>query len=91
MDAHKKDRTIRRSVALPESLATEVMAIAMSGTEKNFNRVVLLALSEFVANRKREPFSQAMKQMAEDPAIVTECAAVNREFAEAESDGLRDD
>lgn len=91
MNAHKERRAVRRSVALPESLAAEVMSVAPPGSEKNFNRVVLLALSEFVANRKKEAFALAMERMAADPAIVAECASVNRDFAEAETDGLADD
>jgi len=91
MRAHKKQPIIRRSLAIPESLAAEVMSLAPKGSEKNFNRLVLLALSEFVANRKKEAFAQAMEQMAADPAIVAESAAINRDFAEAEADGLPDD
>jgi hypothetical protein len=91
MNKHKERRTVRRSVALPESLATEAMSVAPTGSEKNFNQVVLLALSEFVANRKKEAFAQAMERMAADPAIIAECAAVNRDFAVAETDGLPDD
>lgn len=91
MNKHKERRTVRRSVALPESLATEAMSVAPAGSEKNFNQVVLLALSEFVANRKKEAFAQIMERMAADPAIIAECAAINRDFAEAETDGLPDD
>lgn len=91
MSAHKERRTIRRSVALPRSLATEAMAVAPKGAEKNFNQVVFLALSEFVANRKKEAFAREMERMAADPAIVAECAAVNRDFLETETDGLLND
>ncbi|RJQ27157.1 hypothetical protein C4565_05505 [Candidatus Parcubacteria bacterium] len=91
MNAHKERRTVRRSVALPESLANEAMSVAPPGSEKNFNQVVLLALSEFVSNRKKEAFAQAMERMAADPAIISECAAVSRDFAGTETDGLPDD
>jgi hypothetical protein len=59
MKAHKKSKSIRRSVALPESLATEAMAVAPDEPKKNFNRIVVLALTEFVAARKREAFAKS--------------------------------
>jgi hypothetical protein len=91
MKAHTRGGTIRRSVALPETLASEVMSVAPAGSEKSFNRVVLLALSEFVANRKKQAFAGDMEQMASDPAIRAECNVINRDFSEAETDGLSDD
>jgi hypothetical protein len=51
--------SIRRSVALPESLAAEAMAVAPDEPKKNFNRIVVLALTEFVAARKREAFAKS--------------------------------
>lgn len=90
MNAQKERRTLRRSVALPESLATEAMSVAPPGLE-NFNQVVLLALSEFVINRKKEAFAEAMAKMAADPAIITECSAISHSFSETETDGLPDD
>lgn len=59
MKAHKKSKSIRRSVALPESLATEAMAVAPDEPKKNFNRIVVLALTEFVAARKLEAFAKS--------------------------------
>jgi hypothetical protein len=35
-------------------------------------------------------FEEAMAKMGTDPAIRAECAAIAREFAGAEPDGLRD-
>jgi hypothetical protein len=32
-----------------------------------------------------------MAQMAADPAIRAECAAISRDFATTEADGLKDD
>jgi hypothetical protein len=91
MKAHSKRSTIRRSVALPEALASEAMSVAPPGAAKSFNRVVLLALSEFVAKRKKEAFAKAMEQMASDPAVAAECAAISRDFSRAETDGLSND
>lgn len=36
-------------------------------------------------------FEDAMEQMASDPAIRTECAAIGRDFSTAEADGLTSD
>lgn len=36
-------------------------------------------------------FEEAMAQMAADPAIRTECAAIGRDFSTAEADGLTSD
>ncbi len=87
----KKSRTIRRSIAIPEALASDVMSVTPPETGTSFNRVVLLALSEFVANRRKKAFAGDMQQMASDPAIVAECGAIGRAFSAAEMDGLRDD
>jgi hypothetical protein len=81
---------VRRSVALPPSLVEEVMTVAPEA-RRNLNRMVITALREFVAARKARAFEQAMARMAADPAIRRECAAIAREFAPAESDGLEHD
>jgi hypothetical protein len=91
MQTQKSTRTVRRSVALPEELAAEVIFVAPPELKKNFNRLVLLALSEFVANRKNEAFAQALAQMAADPCIVAELTAISCAFSEAETDGLPHD
>jgi metal-responsive CopG/Arc/MetJ family transcriptional regulator len=82
---------VRRSVALPRPLVEEVMAAAKPEARHNLNRLVVSALREYVAARKARAFEQAMAQMAADPAIRKECAAIAREFAPAESDGLDHD
>jgi hypothetical protein len=82
---------VRRSVALPRSLVEEVAAAAPPGLRGNLNRLVTIALREFVARRKARAFRLAMAEMAADPAIQSENRAMQREFAVAEKDGLRDD
>lgn len=84
-------KTVRRSVALSRQLITEVSAVAPPELRQNFNRLVTVALQEFAAQRKARAFEHAMAQMAADPAIRAECAAVSREFGIAEADGLKDD
>jgi hypothetical protein len=72
-------------------LVEEVTAAAPPDSRHNLNRLVVTALQEYVAARKAQAFEAAMAQMAADPAIRKECAAISREFAAAETDGLRDD
>lgn len=91
MKTQQAPTTVRRSVALPRSLVEEVAAAAPPGLQGNLNRLVTVALREFVARRKNKMFSQAMAEMAADPAIQAENAAIAREFAAAESDGLSHD
>lgn len=83
--------TVRRSVALPRRLVEEVTAVAPPGLQNNLNRLVTVALQEFVARRRERAFRQAMAEMASDPAIRRASAEITREFADAESDGLPDD
>ena len=82
---------VRRSVALPRSLVEEVAAAAPPDLRGNMNRLVTVALREFVARRKARAFRRAMAEMAADPAIQLENTAIARKFAIAENDGLRDD
>ena len=84
-------KTVRRSVALPRHLVEEVSALAPQDLRQNFNRLVTVALQEFAARQTTRTFEEAMAQMAADPAIRTECAAICRDFAIAEADGLKDD
>jgi hypothetical protein len=52
------------------------------------NRLVTVALWELLTWRKAVAFRRAMAAMASDPAIQADNAAIAREFAAAESDGL---
>ncbi len=84
-------KTVRRSVALPYKLIEEVRAVAPLALRENLNRLVTVALQDFVIQRKKRSFEESMAQMAADPAIRTECAILSKEFAIAEADGLRND
>lgn len=84
-------KTIRRSVALPRQLIEEASAMAPRDLRENFNRLVTVALQEFVARQTTRTFEDTMAHMAADPAIRAECAAIGRDFAVAEPDGLKDD
>jgi len=84
-------KTVRRSVALPSQLVKEATSVAPSELRRNMNRLVTVALREYVAHHRERDFEEAMARMAADPAIRTECATIFREFAGAEADGLKDD
>jgi len=81
-------KTVRRSVALPRNLIDEATAVAPPELGQNLDRLVTVALQEFAAKRKARTFEEAMAQMAGDPAIRSECAAIVRDFSVAEADGL---
>ena len=83
-------KSVRRSVSLPRQLVKEVTAVAPAPLRGNLNRLVVVALQEFAERQKARAFEDAMERMAADPAIQEECAAIAREFAQAETDGLKD-
>lgn len=84
-------KTVRRSVALPYKLIEEVRTVAPPALRENLNRLVTVALQDFVIQRKKQSFAESMAQMAVDPAIRTECAMLSKEFSIAEADGLKND
>jgi uncharacterized protein YbaA (DUF1428 family) len=89
MVGEKKSGPLRRSVYIPRELV-EALAAALPQEElANFNRLVVAALREFVAARERRALEEAMARMAGDPDIRRESKAIAREFARAESDGLK--
>ena len=90
MKAKAVPKTIRRSVALSRQLVEEVSALVPPELRRNLNRLVTVALREFAARQKARAFEEAMAQMAVDPAIRAECVAISRDFAIAETDGLKD-
>lgn len=81
--------TIRRSVALPRKLSEELKDVAPPGLRHNFNRLVIVSMQEFVERQRARAFAEAVARMAEDPAIQAECAAIAKDFAGAEADGLK--
>ncbi|MDP2998351.1 MAG: hypothetical protein Q8N47_12760 [Bryobacterales bacterium] len=83
--------TLRRSVALPAALIGELDSVAPPELRANFNRLVILSLREYVARRRRQEFDSVVAAMAEDPQVQAECAAIGRDFAATELDGLGND
>lgn len=91
MKAKASPKTVRRSVALSRQLLEVVSALAPQDLRQNFNRLVTVALQEFAARQTAWTFEEAMRQMATDPAIRAECAAIAQDLSIAEADGLKDD
>ena len=87
----RRPTTLRRSVALPSALIGELNSVAPPELRTNLNRLVIVSLQEYVARRRREQFESAIASMAADPQVQSECAAIARDFATAEADGLRND
>ena len=83
--------TVRRSFALSKALVEEVIACAPEELKNNLNRLVTTALREYAERRKKEAFARAVAEMAGDPAIQSECAAIEHEFLPAELDGVTAD
>lgn len=91
MKTQVASKTVRRSIAVSRQLVEEVRALAPPELQQNLNRLVTVALQEFAAQQKARAFQEAMAHMATDPAIRSECAAISRDFAATEADGLKDD
>jgi hypothetical protein len=53
--------------------------------------MVIISLQEYVSRRRRLEFDSAIAAMAEDPQVQAECAAIAKDFATTEMDGLRND
>jgi hypothetical protein len=89
MKPHSPSATLRRSVALPSALINELKSVAPPELRSNLNRLVILSLQEYVSRRRRQEFENAVAAMAEDPEIKAQCAAIAKDFAATEMDGLR--
>jgi hypothetical protein len=77
-------------VALPKQVLEDAVGVTAPELKDNFNRLVIVALQEYIRRRREYAFEQSMAEMAADPAIKYENAAIADEFKEAESDGLKD-
>ena len=88
MPTKTNSRSIRRSVAIPSQLVEEALRSAPKDIRGNFNRLVILTLRQYIASQKAAAFEQAMSQMAADPHISNELAAISKEFEPAGLDGF---
>lgn len=88
MISHKAGARVRQSVALPSVLVEEVRRLAAPELQRNLNGIVIVALQEFVARRRREEFENAMAEMARDLDVTRESREITNDFRSAEGDGL---
>lgn len=73
---------------MPRRLVEEVTGLAPAEVAGNWNRLVVTALEEYAARKKRTRLDEAMAEMASDPAIQAETKSIGRLFRKAERDGL---
>ncbi len=81
-------QSVRRSVALPKTLVDELARTAPPELKSNLNRLVIVALQQYVKSQERLAFDRAMDQMAADSKVQREIANIEQEFKGTESDGL---
>jgi hypothetical protein len=81
-------KLVRRSFALPGRLIDEAIAVADNELKHNLNKLVTVALQEYVETHKRKEFERAMAQMGNDPQVLTACGAIQQDFEGTELDGL---
>jgi hypothetical protein len=91
MKRRKPATSLRRSVALPSALLSELNSVAPPELRSNLNRLVILSLQEYVSRRRRLEFESAVAAMAEDLEVQAECAAIAGDFAVTEMDGIGND
>jgi len=81
-------KSLRRSFALPSHVVQEALGLAPEELKSNLNRLVTIALMEYISRRKEQAFEAAMQELAADPAVRRESKAITEEFLSTESDGL---
>lgn len=90
MSAHGSRSRFRQSVALPSELVDEVRRLAAPELRENLNGIVVVALQEFAARRRREEFAAEMAKMASDESVLRESHQITEDFRRAEADGFAD-
>ncbi|MCK6685083.1 MAG: hypothetical protein L6R30_21990 [Thermoanaerobaculia bacterium] len=90
MPSHQRASRIRQSVALPRDLVDEVRRLADPELKENLNGIVVVALREYAARRRRERFAAEMARMAADEDVLRESRLITEEFRLAEADALGD-
>jgi len=63
-----KSGTLRRSFALPRHLVEAARELSDPSLRDNLNRLVTVALGEYVTRRKKELFKMEMAKMAAESA-----------------------
>lgn len=82
-----KGSSLRRSFVIPQMLVDEAVTLAPEDLKMNLNRLVTVALQEYVKSRKEKAFEEAMAEMSKDRSLTGELKEIDREFIHTESDG----
>ena len=90
MKSHQLNPKIRRSVVLSATLVEEARRSAPPELRDNLNRLVVVALEDYVRRRRRTAFEETMARMARDPEVIAESSRIAWDFRSAEGDGLPD-
>lgn len=86
--ASEPTNTVRRSFALPRQLVEAARDLSDPDLRDNLNRLVTVALDEYVVRRRKMQFREEMLRMASDPEVRRELARIQGQFSAAEMDGL---
>ena len=84
----KRPPVVRRTVAVPRALVDEAQSYSNDPTKTSFNDLIVLALQEYVENRRALAFAQALTEMATDPQILEQSRRIDAELQPVEADGL---
>ncbi|MGV8120191.1 MAG: hypothetical protein AB2L14_10570 [Candidatus Xenobiia bacterium LiM19] len=82
-----KGSSLRRSFVIPQVLVDEAVTLAPENLKMNLNRLVTVALQEYIKSRKEKAFEAAMAEMSKDRSLTGELKKIDREFIDTESDG----
>jgi metal-responsive CopG/Arc/MetJ family transcriptional regulator len=77
-------RTVRTTVAVPETLLEAVDRAVQGGKAKSRNELIANALRHELAAFERSEIDAAFHQMAEDQDFHEEARKVSKEFAESD-------
>jgi hypothetical protein len=88
MQKLSKAETIRRNVTIPRRLVEEISFLAPTDATRDWNRLVIAALEEYVERHGRLRIEPAMAAMAADPWIQRETKKINKAFRKTDTDGL---
>lgn len=88
MSSSKRAHVVRRSVAIPAEVVASAIDAAPAELRGNFNRLTIVALTEYAERKRALRIAEAIEAMGQDPAIRSVCREIARDFAPTEPDGL---
>lgn len=79
---------IHRSFLIDSELVSEARRLVPRELSGNLNRIISMALQEYVAKLQWESFEREMARMAADRSLRGESTRITEAFRRAEADGL---